>query len=38
VPIKDSIKKVTFFVNLTNSMQSSSHIELNMTIIRLKIG
>ena len=38
VPIKDSIKKVTFFVNLTNSMQSSSHIELNMIIIRLKIG
>ena len=38
VPIKDSIKKVTFFVNLTNSMQSSSHIELNMTIISLKIG
>ena len=38
VPIKDSIKKVTFFVNLTNSMQSSSRIELNMTIIRLKIG
>ncbi len=38
MPIKDSIKKVTFFVNLTNSMQSSSHIELNMTIIRLKIG
>lgn len=38
VLIKDSIKKVTFFVNLTNSMQSSSHIELNMTIIRLKIG
>ncbi|MGQ0792106.1 MAG: hypothetical protein ACT4NJ_07805 [Nitrosopumilaceae archaeon] len=38
VPIKDSIKKVTFFVNLTNSMQSLSHIELNMTIIRLKVG
>ncbi len=38
VSIKDSIKKVTFFVNLTNSMQSSSHIELNMTIIQLKIG
>jgi len=38
MPIKDSIKKVTFFVNLTNSIQSSSHIELNMTIIRLKIG
>ena len=38
VPIKDSIKKVTFFVNLTNSIQSLSHIELNMTIIRLKIG
>ena len=37
VPIKDSIKNVTFFVNLTNSMQSSSQIELNMTIIRLKI-
>jgi hypothetical protein len=35
--IKNSIKKVTFFANLTNSMQSSSHIELNMTIIRLKI-
>ena len=38
VPTKDSIKKVTFFVNLTNSMQSSSRIELNMTIIRLKTG
>lgn len=38
MPIKDSIKKVTFFVNLTSSMQSSSYIELNMIIIRLKIG
>ena len=38
MPIKDSIKKITFFVNLTNSMQSSSSIELNMTINRLKIG
>ena len=38
VPIKNSIKKVTFYVNLTNSMQSSSYIELNMTIIKLKIG
>jgi len=38
MPIKDSIKKITFFVNLTNSMQSSSRIELNMTINRLKIG
>ena len=38
VPIKNSITKVTFFVNLTNSMQSSSYIELNMTIIKLKIG
>lgn len=38
IPIKDSIKKIIFFVNLTNSMQSSSHIELNMTINRLKIG
>lgn len=38
LPIKDSIKEITFFVNLTNSMQSLSHIELNMTIINLKIN
>ncbi len=37
LPIQDSIKKVTFFVNLTNSMQSLTHIELNMTITGLKI-
>lgn len=37
IPIQDSIKKVTFFVNLTNTMQSLTHIELNMTITGLKI-
>jgi hypothetical protein len=34
VPIENSQKKVTFFVYLTNSMQSSSYIELNMIVIR----
>lgn len=35
IPIENSQKNVTFFVYLTNSMQSSSHIELNMPIIRI---
>lgn len=35
IPIENLQKKVTFLVHLTNSMQSSSHIELNMRIIRI---
>ena len=34
--IDNSLKKVTFFAHLTNSMQSSSYIELNMTLIKIK--
>jgi hypothetical protein len=34
VPIENSQKNVTFFVYLTNSMKSSSYIELNMIVIR----
>lgn len=30
------LKKITFFVHLTNSMQSSSYIELNMILIKIK--
>lgn len=30
------LKKITFFVHLTNSMQSSSYLELNMTIVKIK--
>jgi hypothetical protein len=35
--IDNSIKRLTFVVNLTNSMQSSFNVELNMTIVRLTI-
>ena len=34
--IDNSLKKITFFAHLTNSMQSSSYIELNMTLIKIK--
>lgn len=34
--IDKSLKKITFFVHLTNSMQSSSYIELNMILIKIK--
>jgi hypothetical protein len=34
VPVENSQKNVTFFVYLTNSMKSSSYIELNMIVIR----
>ena len=34
--IDNSFKKITFLVHLTNSMQSSSYIELNMTLIKIK--
>ena len=34
--IDNSLKKITFFAHLTNSMQSSSYIELNMTVIKIK--
>ncbi len=36
VNIDNSLKNVKLFVHLTNSMQSSSFIELNMNIIRIK--
>jgi len=35
--IGNSLKNVKLFAHLTNSMQSSSFIELNMNIIRIKI-
>ena len=35
--LNNSLKRVTFFVNLTNNMKSSSHVELNMMIIRVDI-
>jgi len=35
--IDNSLKNVTLFGHLTNSMQSSSLIELNMNIIRIKL-
>ena len=38
IHFNNSFKHVTFFVNLTNSMQSSSYVELNMMIIRVNIG
>ena len=36
IKIDNSFKKITFLVHLTNSMQSSSYIELNMTLIKIK--
>ena len=35
--IDNSLKNVKLFAHLTNSMQSSSFIELNMNIIRIKL-
>ena len=37
IHLNNSLKEVTFFVNLKNSMQSSSHIELNMMVVRVNI-
>ena len=37
IQLENSLKHVSFVVNLTNSMQSSSHVELNMTIVRVNI-
>jgi len=37
IQIQELLKQVTFVVNLTNTMQSSSQVELNMTIVRVKI-
>jgi len=37
IQLENSLKLVTFVVNLTNSMQSSSHVELNMRIVRVNI-
>ena len=34
--IEKSLHEITFFANLTNSMQSSSYIELNMNLIKMK--
>ncbi len=34
--IDNSLKKITLLAHLTNSMQSSSYIELNMTLIKIK--
>ena len=35
IEIDNSLKKITFLVHLTNSMQSSSYIELNMILIKI---
>ena len=35
IPFENLQKNTTFYVHLTNSMQNSSHIELNMRIIRI---
>ena len=35
--LQKKLKNVTFYTNLTNSMQSSSYLELNMTIIRTNV-
>ena len=37
IHLENSLKQVAFGVNLTNSMQSSSYVELNMTIVRVNI-
>lgn len=37
IRLENSLKEITFLVNLTNTMQSSSHVELNMTIVRVNI-
>ena len=37
IHLKNSLKQVIFFVNLTNYMQSSSHVELNLVIIRVSM-
>lgn len=37
IQLDNLLKQVTFFVNLTNSMQSSSYVELSMTIVKLNI-
>ena len=34
--IDNSLKKMTFIAHLTNTMQSSSYVELNMTLIKIK--
>lgn len=34
--IDDSIQKITFFAHLTNYMQNSSYIELNMMLIKIR--
>lgn len=35
--LDNELKKVTLYTNLTNSLQSSSHLELNMTIVRTNV-
>ena len=37
IQFEKSLKQVTFVVNLTDTMQSSSIIELNMTILRANL-
>lgn len=37
IQLDNLLKQVTFFVNLTNSMQSSSYVELSMTIVKINI-
>jgi hypothetical protein len=37
IQLENSLKQITFVANLTNTMQSLSHIELNMTIVRTNI-
>ena len=35
--IEGSNKKIIFFVHLTNSMQSSSYVELNSTLVKIQL-
>ena len=35
--IEGSNKKIIFFVHLTNSMQSSSYVELNSTLVKIEL-
>lgn len=37
IQLDNSINQVTFFANLTNSLQSSSNVELSLTIVRLNV-
>lgn len=35
--LENSLKQISLYVNLTDSMQSSAYVELNMTIVRINL-